>query len=121
MTNKKMTNKMALTYVLEKCEIPVDVKEKLEKMIESLDKKSASNGERKLTQTQKENIVYLDILLNFLSTTNGKTVTECIKEIPELNDFSNQKVSALMKKLVDSGKVEKRIEKNHSVFYKITE
>ena len=74
-----------------------------------------------LTQTQKENIVYLDILLNFLSTTDGKTVTECIKEIPEFNDFSNQKVSALIKKLVDSGKAEKRIEKNRSVFYKIAE
>lgn len=118
MTNKKLTNKSALFYVLENCEIPADVKEKLEKMIESLEKKSSSNGERKMTQTQKDNMVYIDILLNHLSQNQGKTITECLKEVPEFKEFSNQKLSALMKKLVDSGQVEKRIEKNRSVFYK---
>lgn len=119
MTNtKKITNKSALQFVLDNCEIPKEVEEKLEKMIASLEKKSSSNGEKKLTAVQKENIGYMEIMLNALSTEKGKTVTEVIKETPEFTDFSNQKASALMKKLVDEGKAIKQVEKGRSYFLK---
>lgn len=119
MTNtKKITNKFALQYVLDNCEVPTEISEKLEKMIVSLDKKSSSNGEKKLTAVQKENIGFMEIMYNALDTEKGKTVTEIIKSVPEFAEFSNQKASALMKKLVDEGRAVKQVDKGRSYFLK---
>ena len=47
------------------------------------------------------------------------TITEMIKTIPELAEFTNQKVSALTTALVKDGKVERRVEKRVTKFYKV--
>ena len=81
MTNeKKITNKSALQYVIEKCEIPQEVKEKLEKMIEQLDKKASTP--KKLTKEQENNIVYKQQILEVMSTEEGETVTDIMKKLP---------------------------------------
>ena len=54
MEKTKVTQKMALGYVLENCEVPADIKEKLEKMLEQVEKK-ASSGSKSMTATQKAN------------------------------------------------------------------
>ena len=42
----KMTQKIALNYVIDNCELPEEVKAKIESMIVALEKKSAKSGER---------------------------------------------------------------------------
>ena len=112
---EKMTNKKALQFVLDNCIVPDEVQEKLVKMIEQLDKKSSNP--KKPTKTQIENESYMELILNAMSE-EGQTVSELMKKIPEFEDFSNQKVAALVKKLVDAEKIVKTVEKGRSYFSK---
>ena len=113
---EKMTNKKALQFVLDNCIVPDEVQEKLVKMIEQLDKKSSNP--KKPTKAQIENEGYMELILNAM-TAEGQTVSELMKTIPEFEDFSNQKVAALVKKLVDAEKIVKTVEKGRSYFSKV--
>lgn len=82
--------------------------------IELLAKKSGKSGQ---TKTQKENEVILKTMVECLATDRTPmTITELQGAYTELADFSNQKLSALMKKLVDNGTVTKTIDKKKSYF-----
>ena len=82
--------------------------------VELLDKKHSKSGS---TKTQKENVEIMEKIVNALAVV-GKpvTVTDLQKEVSEMAEFSNQKLSALLKKLVDNGEVVKTIEKKKSYF-----
>lgn len=81
-----------------------------------LAKKNASDS-RKPTATQEANEKFKAFILEFLSTqTEGRTCTEVAKSVPALSDFNNQKVAALMRQLVDAGKVSKATVKGKSLF-----
>lgn len=81
-----------------------------------LAKKNASDS-RKPTATQEANEKYKALILEFLSRQEvGKTCTEIAKSVPELFDFNNQKIAALMRQLVESGKVGKATVKGKSLF-----
>ena len=87
----------------------------LEHENELLSKKHGS--ERKPTAKQKENDNLRDVIMDYMaSQTEGKTVSDMMKEIPELEGMSNQKVSALVKPLFDGGKLNKEIVKGRSYF-----
>lgn len=86
--------------------------------VDLLTRKNAS-GEKKLTANQIENENLKDIIVNSLSADTGLTVTEMIKTIPELAEFTNQKVSALTTALVKDGRIERRVEKRITKFYKV--
>lgn len=86
--------------------------------VDLLTRKNAS-GEKKLTANQLENENLKAIIVNSLSAETGMTITEMIKTIPELAEFTNQKVSALTTALVKDGKVERRVEKRVTKFYKV--
>ena len=82
--------------------------------IELLAKKSGKSGQ---TKTQKENEVILKTIVECLATDRTPmTITELQGAYTELAGFSNQKLSALMKKLVDNGTVTKTIDKKKSYF-----
>ena len=62
--------------------------------------KKNSGDNKKQTAAQKENEGYKELILEFLATKpDGATCTDVLKGITELSDFSNQKVSALMRQL----------------------
>ena len=103
MTMEKMTNVKAINYVLGNCEIPADVKEKLEKMREQFVKKNSA--ERKPTANQVENQGYKADILAYLGTVENATITDLMKAIPSLAELSNQRVSAIVRQLKDSGEV----------------
>ena len=115
MENKKMTNKMALEWILENTDLTSDVKEKVVSMIEALDRKSSAN--RKPTATQKENEHFKELIMLTIGT-EGKTVTEIMKSIPEFDGLANQKISALVKQLVDAQKLTRTSIKGRSYFAK---
>lgn len=84
--------------------------------MELLARKNTS-GEKKPTKTQEENAVHKERVLTFLRVqTEGVTVTQVMKGVPEFADFSNQKVARLIKDLMDCGKVHKEIVKGKSLF-----
>ena len=103
MTMEKMTNVKAINYVLGNCEVPADVKEKLEKMREQFVKKNSA--ERKPTANQVENQGYKADILAYLGTVENATITDLMKAVPSLAELSNQRVSAIVRQLKDSGEV----------------
>ena len=103
MTMEKMTNVKAINYVLGNCEVPADVKEKLEKMREQFVKKNSA--ERKPTANQVENQGYKADILAYLGTVERATITDLMKAVPSLAELSNQRVSAIVRQLKDSGEV----------------
>ena len=84
----------------------------LEHEIELLNKKSER---KKPTKAQEANAEIKEIILEALKNMSG-TVTEIQKVSPNLEGCSNQKISALLKQLVESGKVTKTIDKKKSIF-----
>ena len=85
----------------------------LENELALLDKK-ASN--KKATKTQEENMGIKATILEVLATIGRGTVTDIQNGNAELSALSNQKVSALVRQLVESGKVVKTVEKKKSIF-----
>lgn len=76
-----------------------------------------NSGDKKPTATQTENAKYKELILAFLSTqTEGVTCTIIGKGVAELADFNSQKISALVRQLVDAGKVSKESVKGKSLF-----
>lgn len=81
--------------------------------IELLEKK-ASN--KKATKTQEANVGIKSTILTVLEGAKPMTVTEMQGASAELGELSNQKVSALVRQLVEAGKVVKTIDKKVSRF-----
>ena len=99
---KKMTKKewfVVLASVVEASEMEnkTEALAFINHEVELLEKKSAKSGQ---TKTQKENV----------------EVMEKIKASAEMAEYSNQKLSALLKKLVESCDVVKTTEKKKSYF-----
>lgn len=80
--------------------------------LELLDKKIAN---KKATKAQEANAGIKEIILATLSTMSG-TVTEIQAASVELSELSNQKVSALLRQLCESGEVTKKADKKKSIF-----
>ncbi len=116
MTNK-MTNKKALTYALENCDLPVEVAEKFTAMIAALDKKSSA--ERKPTAKQGENAAVRVALVEFInqnSEGDGFTCSDLLKVCPAVEGKSNQYVSAILRQAVLAGEVSKGTVKRRTYF-----
>lgn len=122
MTNtamEKMTNKKALSYVLEHCEIPADVAEKLENMLVQLEKRATA--ERKPSARQVENEVLKQSIIEVMEANRLYSVAEMVKEFTFFpSDMTPQRCSALMTQLVEANKVERIVEKR-KVYFKIAE
>ena len=85
--------------------------------ISLLDKK-AEKAKSQKSRTQKENEVIKAQLLEYLnSLDNGVTITDIIKGCDTFSEFSTQKLSALLKQLVDNGEVIKVVDKKKSYFF----
>ena len=82
--------------------------------VELLEKKSSKSG---ATKTQKENVEVMEKIKSALSEVD-KAVT--ISELQAVNaamaEYSNQKLSALLRKLVDGGEVVRTTEKKKAYF-----
>ena len=81
--------------------------------IELLNKKSSKET---MTKTQKENVEVIKKIKAVLETfENPVTITE-MQKTDELSEYSNQKLSALLKKLVSTGEVVRIEEKKKAYF-----
>lgn len=87
----------------------------IEHEIELLENKKMVS--RKLTQTQKDNeILKLDIVKFLQTSEKSFTITELQKNVSSIENLSNQRVSALLTQLVNSGTVSKTYEKRKAYF-----
>ena len=82
--------------------------------ISLLENRKTSKG---LTKTQKDNEVIMEKIALALSAMDEPvTVTELIASGNGLEGLTNQKVSALLRKMIEDGQVEKIIEKKKAFF-----
>lgn len=117
MEEQKMTYTRALTYVLENCNLPDDVGEKLEALRAQTSKSHTSAS--KPTKAQVENVELANQLYELMLMEGGShTVSEwiAISGSESMRSLTNQKVSALMRMLEKEGKVAKTSEKRKSYF-----
>lgn len=129
----KLTNKIALEIALNAIENSVlpnwsftegenrlevskaEAMEKLTKMMEQLDKKASA--EKKPTKNQIEADALADALYDEMLADGGKlTVSEMLAKFDCVKGMSNQKVSAIVRKLKDAGRVVKDVEGRKSLF-----
>ena len=91
-----------------------DLVDFIDREVELLNKKSSRTT---LTKNQVENEKLKEIILETLKDLNKyATISEIQENNTELADLSNQKISALLKQLVDSQVVDKMIEKKKAYF-----
>ena len=120
MENKKMTKKETINLLID---VLVGNKEVEDMQIfvdflvherELLEKKSSNSGQ---TKTQKENETIKEKIVETLKGLNKySTITEIQNANAELSEYSNQKISALLKQLVDTNVIEKMIDKKKAYF-----
>jgi hypothetical protein len=115
---EKMTNVKALSYILTNCELPEDVKSKVEAMKASYEKKASA--ERKPTPVQTENAGYKAEILAVMADGEQRTITDLMKAVPSLSELSNQRVSAIVRQMTLSGEVV-RIEDKRKAYFKVAE
>lgn len=88
-------------------------------LVEFCEKEIERLANRKSTQTknQKENEGIMETIVEVLSEVGeAVTVSELMKADERMAEYSNQKLSALLKKLVEAGKVTKVVDKKKSYF-----
>ena len=109
----KITKKEMFTMIKAEVKDNADMVAFIDHEIELLDKK-ASN--KKATKTQKANVGIKSAILAVLEGAKPMTVTEMQGASAELGKLSSQKVSALVRQLVEAGEVVKTIDKKVSRF-----
>ena len=118
MTNK-MTYVKALEIAIKAVEDNKEVAEKLEALKASVAKKNSA--ERKPTATQKVNESYKVAILNGMESGKAYTITDLMKSVAEISELSNQRVSAIVRQMVESGTVTREEVKRKAYFTKIEE
>ena len=79
-----------------------------------LDKKAQSKSTGK--NAQEHNELMNKIAENLKTIGRAVTITELQKESKEMAEYSNQKISAMLKKMLDNNTVEKIVDKKKSYF-----
>lgn len=89
-------------------------KQFIESEIALLEKKNSA--EKKPTKTQVENAGIKEAILDYMVEGTRYTVTEIIKGCGECKDLSNQKVSAILRQMVNENVIIKVEDKRKSYF-----
>ena len=111
---KRITKRDVLNHIIETYSNDTMVVEYATHEIELLDKKASSKTE---TKTQKENVAIMETIVNTLvELAKPVRISELQSANETLENLSNQKISALLKKLVDTEKVVKTIDKKVAYF-----
>ena len=109
----KITKKEMFTMIKAQVKDNAEMVAFIDHEIELLQKK-ASN--KKATKTQEANVGIKATILAILKGADPMTITEMQGASAELGELSNQKVSALVRQLVEAGTVVKTVDKKVSRF-----
>ena len=132
MTNTKMTQVSALEVAIEVITnvmngVDTDLASselseavaKLSGMAEKLAEKRSTPSKADKEKSAEHKAIAEEIVL-VLSTdktaTNGMTISEMQKASDKLAEYTNQKISAILRKMVDSGTIVKTVDKKKSYF-----
>ena len=112
MANKK-TKREFFGEIREIVKENTELVEFIDHELELLDKKTSA----KSTKANTEQVELMGKIVNALNKIGRSvTISELQKENAEMAEYSNQKLSAMLKKLVDNKQVTKMIDKKKSYF-----
>lgn len=116
-TEKKITKREKFEMLMTIAEVQANpiLSEFIEHEIELLAKKNSA--EKKPTEKQTENAGIKDIIVEVLTDEEkGMTISAMQKKCADLAEYSNQKISALVRQMIIDGIVEKTEEKGKAYF-----
>lgn len=118
---KKLTKMNKFEMVMEILgSVEVENKEILVEFVQHemdlLAKKNATTGDRKMTKTQVENARLVAKIEELQADKVARTIADIQALDEELAELTNQKMSALLKKSVDTEKMVKFVEKKKTYF-----
>ena len=116
-TEKKITKREKFEMLMALSEVQANpvLTEFIEREIELLAKKNSA--EKKPTEKQTENAGIKDIIVEVLTDEEkGMTISAMQKKNADLGEYSNQKISALVRQMILDGIVEKTEEKGKAYF-----
>lgn len=113
-TNRKPTKRQMFEGLLALPNLTEEQKNFIRHELELLVKKNSAD--KKPTAQQTANEVIKSAIVNGMEPNRLYSITEIIKEIPECADMTNQRVSALVRQLVDAGKVKRTEDKRKAYF-----
>lgn len=121
MENKKVTKKemfMELVAVIQNAGVEKEslYVEFLKHEIDLLDKKAQAKSTAETAKQKENNAIIEKIYSILIIASKPMTISELQNEDKELAELSNQKVSALIKKLVDTEKVVRTMDKKKAYF-----
>lgn len=93
----------------------------IENEISLLDKKSNSSSDKKPTARQSENAGLKEAILNYLRQNDPATITELMKNVPELaaiENLTNQRTSAIVRQMVEIDKTIERLVEKRTAYFK---
>lgn len=93
----------------------------IENEISLLDKKSNSSSDKKPTARQSENAGLKEAILNYLRQNDPATITELMKNVPELmaiENLTNQRTSAIVRQMVEIDKTVERLVEKRTAYFK---
>ena len=93
----------------------------IENEISLLDKKSNSSSDKKPTARQSENAGLKEAILNYLRQDDPATITELMKNVPELaviENLTNQRTSAIVRQMVEIDKTVERLVEKRTAYFK---
>ena len=113
---KKMTKRDYFNQLKEKYPLTQDEIKFVDNELKLLDKKNS--GERKPTAQQKANETLKEAILKNIKSNVQYTITAIIKTVPECAELTNQKVSAVVRQMVEKGSLIRTEEKGKAYFTK---
>lgn len=116
MTQKKMTKAQMFAQIKANYNLTDEENAFIDHELELLAKKNSA--EKKPTAQQTANKAICDAIVNGMEDGKLYTITDLIKTIPECADLTNQRVSALVRGMLDI-KVERVEEKRKAYFRKL--
>ena len=93
----------------------------IENEIDLLNKKSNSSSDKKPTARQSENAGLKEAILNYLRQNDPATITELMKNVPELaaiENLTNQRTSAIVRQMVEIDKTVERLVEKRTAYFK---
>ena len=113
---KKMTKRDYFNQLKEKYPLTQDEIKFVDNELKLLDKKNS--GEKKATPQQKANETLKEAILKNIKSNVQYTITAIIKTVPECSELTNQKVSAVVRQMVEKGSLIRTEEKGKAYFTK---
>lgn len=119
MANKKTTKREYYELIKSKLADNAEIVTFCDHEIELLDnRKKTTDGEKKLTPKQKENLALVATILDNMELDTIYSISDMQRKIEVCKELTNQKISSLVRQAMSDGTIE-RVEVKGKAFFKL--